>query len=324
MPGMATRGDELRLNSSHKVLKMKNSFGSLAVPDERIPAMRHPLLVIAALSAATPAVAAPAPVATPTAPWEASSEGGVCRVQRSFDVGGAAHLLILEQNAPGPAVGIALAGPSLAGLSPESPLRVSFAERHAGFDKRAQIEPNAQFGHAAILQGVWLDQSRPDASAARGRIETATAQAVERISVMQGNGGVTFATGPLTEAASTLNDCTAQIMRSWGLDPALQYGLQRAAAPADTDRLMKQLRIAYTRPALRTLQQGTIDLVVFTDAAGKASDCRMLVATGYAELDKAMCAAAMKERFVPALGADGQATASFWRMRTNLRVAFSG
>ncbi|WP_285712467.1 energy transducer TonB [Erythrobacter oryzae] len=284
--------------------------------------MRRALLVVAAVSAATPAIAAP--VATPTAPWQASSEGGVCRVQRSFDVGGKPHLLILEQNAPAPAVGIALAGPSLAGLNADAPLRVSFARSHAGFDKKARIEPNAQYGQAAILQEVWLDQSKPDAAAGRGRIDTATAQGVERITVTQGNGGVTFATGPLTEAASALNDCTAQIMRSWGFDPAQQYGLQRAAAPVDTDRLMKQMRLAYTRPALRSLQQGTIDLVVFTDAAGKATDCRMLVATGYAELDKAMCATAMKERFKPALGADGQATPSYWRLRTNLRVAFSG
>ncbi len=287
--------------------------------------MRHPLAVLAALALpAAHAFAAPATVATPSGAWEAANEGGVCRVQRTFDVGGAPHLLILEQNAPGPAVGIALAGPSLAGLSPESPLRVSFAKSHGGFDKQAQIEPNSQFGQVAILHGVWLDQTKPDAAAGRGRIEAATAQGVEHITVTQGNGGVTFVTGPLNEAASALNECTAQIMRSWSFDPAQQYGLQRAAAPVDTDRLMKQLRNAYARPALRTLQQGTIDLVVFTDAAGKASDCRMLVATGYAELDKAMCATAMQERFSPALGADGQATPSYWRLRTGLRVAFSG
>lgn len=283
-----------------------------------------PIVLTAALTAAAPAFAAPAAVATPAGSWEAANEGGVCRVQRSFDVGGKPHLLILEQNAPGPAVGIALAGPSLASLKPDAPLHVSFAADHAGFDKRAQIEPNDQYGNVAILQGVWLDQSRPDAAAGRGRVDPGIAQAVEQVTVTQGDAGVTFATGPLTEAATALNECTAQIMRSWGLEPAQQYRLQRAAAPVDTDRLMKQMRIAYTRPALRSLQQGTIDLVVFTDAAGKATDCRMLVATGYAELDKAMCATALKERFSPALAADGRETASYWRLRTNLRVAFSG
>jgi TonB family protein len=87
---------------------------------------------------------------------------------------------------------------------------------------------------------------------------------------------------------------------------------------------MTQMRDAYARTALRTLQQGTIDLVVLTDASGKATDCRMLVATGYENLDLAMCATAKKGRFRPALGADGQTTASYWRLRTTLRVAFSG
>lgn len=286
--------------------------------------MRHSLVALAALTCTTPALAAPATVATPVGEWEALSEGGMCRMQRAFDAGGQPHLLILEQNAPGRAVGIALAGPSLAALRPEAPLRVRFADSHAGFDKNARIEPNRQFGHVAVLEGVWLEKGVPDRDGERSHIDLAAAQSVERIAVSQGDGGVTFSTGSLGEAAEVLNACTAQIMRSWGLDPEAQYGLQRSAAPVDTDRLMTQMRNAYARTALRTLQQGTIDLVVFTDASGKATDCRMLVATGYENLDKTMCATAMKERFRPALGADGQAAASYWRLRTGLRVAFSG
>ncbi|WP_196490021.1 energy transducer TonB [Erythrobacter donghaensis] len=286
--------------------------------------MRRTCLALAALAVgATPALAAPT-IATPVAPWQASFEGGVCRMQRAFESGGEPHLLILEQNAPGPAIAIAMAGPSLAGLSPDVPLRVSFAADHAGFDKRAQIEPNRQFGHVAVVHGVWLDTRKPDAAGNPARIDTKAAQGVERIAVSQGDGSMSFATGPLAEAATALNDCTARIMSSWGLDPAAQHGLQRSAAPADTGRLVKELRKAYTRTALRTLQQGVIDLVVFTDPSGAATDCKMLVATGYDELDRSMCAAAVKERFTPAVDADGKAVASFWRMRTSLRVGFSG
>jgi len=286
--------------------------------------MRLALLAFTALTCATPALAAPVAVVTPSGDWETSSEGGLCRMQRAFEAGGQPHLLILEQNAPDRAVGIALAGPSLAAFRPEAPLRVTFAGDHAGFDKTARIEPNNQFGHVAVLEGVWLEKGTPQRDGNRSHIDPAAAETVDRIAVAQGGGGVSFATGALGDAAKALNACTAQIMRSWGLDPEVQYSLQRSAAPANQERFMTQMRNAYARPALRTLQQGTIDLVVFTDAAGKATDCRMLVATGYEDLDKAMCATAMKERFRPALGPDGQATASYWRLRTGLRVAFQG
>lgn len=286
--------------------------------------MRHFLAAFAALACATPLCAAPATVAMPTGGWESSSEGGLCRVQRAFAADGRAHLLILEQNAPDRAVGIALAGPSLASFRPETPLRVRFAADRAGFETRARIEPNSQFGQVVVIEGVWLGNTLPQRDGNRSHIDVALAEHVDRIAVAQGSGEVGFATGALGDAARALNACTAQIMRGWGLDPEVQYRLQRSAAPVDADRMMKRLRKAYARPALRALQQGIIDLVVFTDALGKARDCRLLVATGYEALDKAMCAAAMNEGFTPALGADGQATASFWRLRTRLRVAFSG
>lgn len=278
--------------------------------------MRRILLALTStLSLTAPALAAPDAVATPAAAWETSNEGGVCRVQRSFDIGGQPHLLILEQNAPAPAVGIALAGPALAGLSPDKPLRVSFAADHAGFDKRARIEPNRQFGHVAIIQGVWLDRSRPDAAAGRGRVDLATAQGVEQVTVAQGDAGVTFATGSLADAAEALNECTAQIMRDWGLDPEVQYGLKQSVT-AD------EAKFDYPRIAARNLRSGPVEAVALVDAKGKATDCRIMVTSGYQDIDTATCAAMTKARYNPALDAAGTPVASFWKARVNYATAY--
>lgn len=274
------------------------------------PTLSVPPALVAALSAATPAIAAPAAVATPAAPWEASNEGGVCRVQRSFDVGGKPHLLILEQNGPGPAVGIALAGPSLGELRSDSPLRVSFAAGHGGFDKNARIEPNREYGNVAILQGVWLDQSKPDPAAGRGRVDLATAQAVERITVSQGNAGVTFATGSLADAATALNGCTAQIMRGWGLDPEVQYGLSQAVS-------VDEAKFDYPLMAARKLRSGPVEAVALVDAVGKVTDCRIMVTSGHGDIDAATCTALTKARYNAARDAGGAPVASFWKVRVN-------
>lgn len=278
--------------------------------------MRRTFLAFSILAiTAAPALAAPVSVATPVAPWEASTEGGVCRMQRSFEADGQPHLLILEQNSPGRAVGIAMAGPSLAALSPETPLRVSFAADHAGFEKKARIEPNRQFGHLAVLQGVWLETGKPDDVADRSRIDLGAAQDVEQIAVSQDNGGLTFATGSLADAALVLNECTAQILRGWGLDPASQYSLQRSAFPAEPSKLAKEMRKSYPTGAARGLRSGPLEVAALIDANGAATGCRIIVASPWTDIDEATCKAMLKARYTPALNASGNAVASYWKTR---------
>ena len=279
--------------------------------------MRRTLIALFATLAATPALAAPETVATPAGPWEASFEGGICRMQRAFEAGGQPHLLILEQNAPGRAVGIALAGPSLAGLDEGAPLRVTLAASDDGFDKQARIEPNNRFGHVAVLNGVWLADGVDAESSNRSRIDTGAAQFVERIAVSQGGKSVAFATGSLTDATEALNGCTAQILRSWGLDPAQQYGLQQVAQPAEPAKLAKEMREAYPRGAARGLRSGPLEVVALVDEKGTATACKVVAVSPWSDLDAATCEALTKARYTPARDAEGRAVASFWATRVN-------
>lgn len=278
--------------------------------------MRCTLLALAVLATnAAPALAEPAVLATPVGPWEFSTETGVCRTQRSFEAGGQKHLLIIEQSGPGREVGIAMAGPSLAALSPDAPLRVNFAVDQAGFDKRARIEPNREFGHVAILQGVWLDTRKADADGNGSRIDPGAAQAVERIAVSQGNGSVAFATGSLAEPAEALNGCTAQILRDWGLDPAEQYSLAERPQPVEPEKLAKEMKKAYPTGAARGLRSGPLEVAALVDEQGAVTGCKIIVASPWSDLDDAACMAITKARYTPARRVDGQSVASYWRTR---------
>lgn len=279
--------------------------------------MRRILIALAALTAATPALGASPTVATPVAPWEASFEGGICRMQRAFEAGGQPHLLILEQNAPGPALGIALAGPSLAGLDEAAPLRVTLAASDDGFDKRARIEPNRQFGHVAILNGVWLADRVSEESSDHGRIDVGATRFVERIVVSQGDKGVAFETGSLSDAAQLLNECTGQILRSWGLEPEQQYGLRQVAQPADPAKLAKEMQKSYPRGAARGLRSGPLEVVALVDEKGTATACKVVAVSPWSDLDAATCEALTRARYTPARDAEGRAVASFWKTRVN-------
>ncbi|MCM0000127.1 MAG: energy transducer TonB [Erythrobacter sp.] len=277
--------------------------------------MRRTFLALAALAAsAAPAFAAPT-IATPVAPWEASFEGGICRMQRAFETSGQPHLLILEQNAPSRALGIALAGPSLGGLDENAPLRVTLAASDAGFEKRARIDPNRQFGHVAILNGVWLADDVSEEGGNFGRIDLDAAQFVQRISVSQGGKDVIFDTGPLADAALVLNECTAQMLRSWGLDPDQQYTLQQRAQPVDPAKLAKEMQKSYPRGAARGLRSGPLEVVALIDAKGGVRECRIIAASQWADLDAATCTTLTKARYVPARDAEGRPVASYWRTR---------
>jgi outer membrane biosynthesis protein TonB len=86
----------------------------------------------------------------------------------------------------------------------------------------------------------------------------------------------------------------------------------------DAGGLLKEIQ--FTVMTARALRQGVLDVVLVTDAAGVATNCKLMVTTSYADLDASMCQTLMKQRFEPARGADGQPVASFWRTRITLRV----
>lgn len=269
-------------------------------------------LALCALLAA-PIAAQSETVATPVGTWKLSSDGGQCRAERTFETGGASHLVILDQNGPGPGFGLAVAGPSLTALSGANPIRLGFSEGEPFMEGPARIEPNRQYGKAVIVTG--LAPYGPEGKTV-ARIDEDVLSRMDRVVVAQGETRVTFATGSLAEAARLLNACTAQTLISWGLDPEEQY---RVTQPASSDGV----KLAYPRMAAQYLRSGPVDAVVLIDASGTAMGCKILASSGYDELDKEVCRGMTKPRYRPARHADGTPVASFWQTRVNFNIPLS-
>lgn len=124
----------------------------------------------------------------------------------------------------------------------------------------------------------------------------------------QGDSAVTFETGALGDAAAVLNACTAQILKGWGLDPEVQYSLQRGVSA-------EGLKFTYPRIASRYLRSGPVDAVALIDATGKATGCRIISSSGHDELDQSACQGMTKPRYRPAVDAFGKPVASYWKAR---------
>lgn len=272
------------------------------------------VLALATLLAAPVAAHAEA-VITPVGPWEASSSDGLCRVERKFAAGEQPHLVILEQKAPGPSFGLAVAGPSLKGLRADGPIRFGFFDSDLAIERPARVETNPRFGTVAVISDL---APYGEASGKRfARIDETVMTAMDRITVAQGDISLTFATGSLGEAAQLLNACTAKTMRDWGLDPARQVGLQRLAFPAEPQKLARKMIGLF---ANRGLLSGPFEAVALVDEAGKATGCRVLPGPGYDVLDAAACEVMTKARYLPALDAEGRPVASYWKTRVKFDV----
>lgn len=261
---------------------------------------------------AGPTAAGAETVVAPTASWQASTEGALCRVERKFESGGQPHLLILEQTAPGSAFGMAVAGPALAHLDSAQPILLGFFDGDPRLEHRARIEPNRQFGKVAVVTDLSFF---PPAGAPIARIDTVVLGGMDRVTVSQGNTRVNFATGSLGEAAAALNECTAQILRNWGLDPEVQYGLESAAFPEQEAKLARELRKTYPLKAYRALQNGPLEVAAIVDPSGTATGCKMIVSSNFPDLDAAACKAISKARYRPARDAQGNQVASYWKTR---------
>jgi hypothetical protein len=280
--------------------------------------MRLAVLVLSAFALiATPAAAQAEIVATPTGPWQAALDGKLCRIERSFEAGGQPHLVILEQNAPGPGFGMALAGAALTGLKGTEPVRLTFDAGGQTLEWRARVQPNSQFGQVAILTGLAPIARRDGTPRPFARIDTDILGAMDRITLAQGDVSVTFATGTLGEAATVLNECTAQLLRTWGLDPEPQYRLQRLAFPEEPQPLARRMLQVIRNLDLRS---GPFEAVALVDATGKATGCRVLPGPGYDALDEVACGVMMKAHYLPALDTSGQPVASFWKTRVAYNV----
>jgi len=270
-----------------------------------------------ALLPIAPAAAQSEVVATPVGTWTAALDGGLCRIERRFEAQGKPHLLILEQNAPGPGFGIALAGVSLSGLKSTAPVRLGLDAGGQMLEWRARVEANRQFGQVAILTGFAPVARQEGAPRAFARIDAALLGAMDRITLAQEDIKVTFATGTLGDAATVLNDCTAQILRTWGLDPEAQYRLQRLAFPQEPRPLARQMLKIFRN---RDLRSGPFEAVVLVDATGTATGCRVLPGPGYDALDDAACKVMLEARYIPALDTAGQPVASYWKTRVAYNV----
>jgi TonB family protein len=105
------------------------------------------------------------------------------------------------------------------------------------------------------------------------------------------------------QAVAALRACNDDLLRSWGIDPALQATWQRLPRHVSGSISSDD----YPPAAQRARQTGTVVVRYAVGTDGKVNDCVVLVSSSSRHLDSATCRLVTRRmRFEPALDAEGR------------------
>lgn len=103
--------------------------------------------------------------------------------------------------------------------------------------------------------------------------------------------------GSVGEAVTALNRCNEDLLRSWGIDVAARSALQRKPRLMNADWLL----------SIAPHEDVTLVLTADVSETGRALDCRVVVSSGNARMDRAVCTLVRtRARFEPATGSEGR------------------
>ncbi|MFZ1477596.1 MAG: TonB family protein [Sphingorhabdus sp.] len=132
---------------------------------------------------------------------------------------------------------------------------------------------------------------------------------------------VVFELGSMAKPLAAVQQCSDDMIASWGFDPKIRNTLQRVPAPTGNPGSWMRSQ-DYPRDMLAERQPANVNFRLNVDEGGNVTDCFIQESTKPKEFDEAVCNA-MKRRgkFLPALDAEGKAVRSFWRNTILFRLA---
>jgi TonB family protein len=279
----------------------------------------------------------PAPVVLkPSSDWHVDYAADSCRLARTFGEGEQKSVMYFERYEPGDAFYFLVAGAPLKHERVNAKTSFQFGpggrEHTAGWTMGTlgELDP------ALMVNGLTL-MPIGDPKRASRRFDPKTAaqdtdifgqeispgqeRTIEWLEIQRGKSApVRFELGSMGPPMQALRACTDELMEHWGLDLDAHRTLSRAAAPASIPGNWLNSN-DYPKDLLRQHKAGLVQFRLTVGADGKPTHCNIQRSTRPEGFDKAVCEGLMRRaRFTPALDANGQAIASFWRSAVHFDV----
>lgn len=276
-------------------------------------------LGLALMAQAAGAFAKPpeAQVLTPSTPWNVDYDVESCRLQRAFGTGDDKVVLRLVQYGLEPPGSMFVSGK---GLAPSGRPKLVYTFEPDG---AAPVSDQSMFGTDADGVVTWqlptqflspaTDKLDLEPAQLRGRMTERLAQ-IRSFAITKGvEKPVRLELGSLVKPMTAMHACIDNLLRSWGLDPAVQR--TRRSAPEPTSSPARWIRNRdYPTDLIRQNVSGRIDFRLMVDAGGAVTNCTLQGLYSDAKFRDVVCPLLTKRaRFKPALDANGAPVASFYQ-----------
>jgi len=262
-------------------------------------------------------------VLEPRGAWNVHYADKKCVAVRDFGADKARVLLILEQYGPGQQFALTLVGSRFSRASEnQAPTRIRFAPNEAQQDFeffRGSLGPKnpALIGRRSV-QIAPLPESMLKA-AAKGELvepplisETQLAE-VRSLELRYVARGIHLSTGRLDRLFKALDQCTDNLVRSWGFDPVAMRALSRPPRPKTAPG--KWLFPSdYPTVSILRGERAIVFPRLNIDETGNVTACEIQQSTKDGAFAEIVCNAFRKRaKFEPALDAAGKPVAAYWR-----------
>lgn len=292
-------------------------------------------------------------VVAPSSQWQVDFGSERCRAIRTFGPEKDKTLLIIDQIVPNSEASWTVAGRSVEALRGTAanwtlqfgPTFPAITGHHIkggtfpGFGKA--IVGQGFVGHPDHDPGSPAEQIKRyrerQAAASQGQDETTSdsvpdeqnytyptehvGKVIDWIELSDGKRVQRLATGNLAELFRLMKLCSDNIVKVWGLDPAVQSTLTRKASPKNMPAIIRSVTAVYPRGPEARGMMTMISVRLMIDETGKPTSCTMTEVADAKGFGDIACRQIMKvAEFEPALDAKGAPVASYWTQGVKYRI----
>lgn len=281
--------------------------------------MRRSIMAFAMLAPLTAEPGSAEPIVLkPASAWNLDIGENRCRLNRLFGEEGNQHLLALEQYYPSEGAGVFIAGPGLKPFRSGAPTQLRLFAEQTPLTSSPFTGTAEGFGPAVVYRSLRFDGETPSELPlqdleGRGIAHLAPPPPQARsLTVAQGETSVTLETGPLASALAALNQCSEDLIYSWGLDLEQHRTATRRTVFLNGQNVSNAMAERFPSDLARAEGQAIVRLRVIVSAEGKVENCLLLNQTSRPKAAAPACKAMDKARFEPALDAQGQPMRSYY------------
>lgn len=249
--------------------------------------------------------------------WEINYDTDACHIFGRFGQGKDETIIGITRYEPGNGFDLGLIGKPLQSRDPQTAVELGFGDASPSWETgMAGTAGSAKLPMLSItslrLDG-WHPSTRDDTPPTIAPAQEAAVRAITF--KLRGGKRYRLETGSMAKPMEAMRACLADLMQSWGYDPAVQASLSRPLKPLSNPVMWFRTNDFPMNAAMQG-HNGLVQVRMDVDTEGKMVGCHVLRRTNPDEFADITCEVLSKRaRFSPALDAGGKPVKSFYMFK---------